>query len=828
MVFRFTVLLALCLASQSNAEISKVGDVLTKYCLDCHDADTQKGKIRLDNFSKMTLSARLDLLNKVQEQLHFKEMPPKKKKKQPTDSERKIVLDWVSSALNKHNASTLKDKMRYADYGNYVNHQKLFSGEIKAKPYTLARRWLVSPQIFHERVMNIIAPEGRDRDTYKARNFYGVTNPFVLNDSAGVRYYDNATIDGGHLLVMLTNAEWISSKQIFASRQKHENAKIENPKDKWYPRITPAPFDKIIAKKSSPTQEEIQLAVEMQFSLVLQRKPNDKELAKYSSLTKAAIDIAGNSEGLRQMLKTVILESEFLYRMEFGETEKDSNGRSTLKPHEAAFAISYALGDRGPDKTLMKAAIDGKLRTKEDYKREVERLLKDKNYYKNQIDPAVSGKHGASHSTSHPKINRFFREFFGYPSAVKVFKDVMRGDGYYQNPGRGTSGTPGHIVNEADMIVDWYLQQDKKVFENLLTTDKFFVYRSKDTNKSKKIISEWREIYEKLKSTDWKNNPAKVLEDNKPFLAKYTVRHGSISLHQKRPVQDFAKYMYYFEESFGQGRSPFVRVPWSHGYYLDYSRFYSLAPTPPRSRYIDAFKKNKMIDLELKEFWDYPIDQPFKIPNRKGILTHPAWLIAHSHNAETDPVKRGKWIREKLLAGRVPDVPITVDAKVPEDPHKTLRERFDLVTGKTECWRCHQYMNPLGNPFEMYDDFGRYRTKESLEYPENIVEKPKRKNAANIYKTKPVNAAGALDGTGDPKLDGKVSNALDMIDKLAKSKVVRQSIIRHAFRFYMGRNESLADSQTLIEADNAYLKSGGSFKAVIVSLLSSDSFIYRK
>ena len=41
-----------------------------------------------------------------------------------------------------------------------------------------------------------------------------------------------------------------------------------------------------------------------------------------------------------------------------------------------------------------------------------------------------------------------------------------------------------------------------------------------------------------------------------------------------------------------------------------------------------------------------------------------------------------RWIREKLLAGRVPDVPITVDAQVPEDPHKTLRERVESVTEK--------------------------------------------------------------------------------------------------------------------------------------------------
>jgi hypothetical protein len=44
----------------------------------------------------------------------------------------------------------------------------------------------------------------------------------------------------------------------------------------------------------------------------------------------------------------------------------------------------------------------------------------------------------------------------------------------------------------------------------------------------------------------------------------------------------------------------------------------------------------------------------------------------------------------------------------------------------------------------------------------------------------------------------------------------------------MGRNEMLSDSQTLIDADTAYVKSGGSFKSVIVSLLTSDSFIYRK
>jgi hypothetical protein len=53
-------------------------------------------------------------------------------------------------------------------------------------------------------------------------------------------------------------------------------------------------------------------------------------------------------------------------------------------------------------------------------------------------------------------------------------------------------------------------------------------------------------------------------------------------------------------------------------------------------------------------------------------------------------------------------------------------------------------------------------------------------------------------------------------------------MLRYAFRFFMGRNEMLSDSKTLIDMERAYKESGRSFNAVLVSLLSSDSFIYRK
>jgi len=67
-----------------------------------------------------------------------------------------------------------------------------------------------------------------------------------------------------------------------------------------------------------------------------------------------------------------------------------------------------------------------------------------------------------------------------------------------------------------------------------------------------------------------------------------------------------------------------------------------------------------------------------------------------------------------------------------------------------------------------------------------------------------------------------------MIDKLANSERVEQVFVRHAFRFWMGRNETLNDAPVLQAAHQAYQESGGSMKALLASLLTSDAFLYRK
>jgi len=202
-----------------------------------------------------------------------------------------------------------------------------------------------------------------------------------------------------------------------------------------------------------------------------------------------------------------------------------------------------------------------------------------------------------------------------------------------------------------------------------------------------------------------------------------------------------------------------------------------------------------------------PTSKPVRFPKdqRMGVLTHPAWLVAHSGNFDNDPIRRGHWIRYKLLGGNVPDIPINVDAKLPDDKTMTLRERMH-VTRAESCYKCHSKMNPLGLPFELYDHYGRFRFNE-LEQP--------------------VDTTSKIVNTGIPGVDGDIKSPFELIKRLATSTHCEQVFVRYVFRFFMGRNETLGDAKTLQEAYKAYTDNNGSMKALVVSLLSSDSFIYR-
>ena len=229
-------------------------------------------------------------------------------------------------------------------------------------------------------------------------------------------------------------------------------------------------------------------------------------------------------------------------------------------------------------------------------------------------------------------------------------------------------------------------------------------------------------------------------------------------------------------------------------------------------------------------FQEWPREQPATLPEgqRLGILMQPSWLVAWSTNFDTDVVRRGRWIRERLLGGTVPDLPIGVVAQVPDDNHRTYRDRLQ-VTRESKCWKCHQFMDELGLPFENFDHYGRFRTTErvlDLEATEKNVDN-KGRPLGPVTRELPLDTSGRVANSGDSRLDGEVWDPRELVRRLADSERVRQVFVRHVFRYFMGRNETLADARTLQQADRAYIENGGSFKALLVSLLTSDSLLCR-
>lgn len=592
------------------------------------------------------------------------------------------------------------------------------------------------------------------------------------------------------------------------------NELIDKCMNSWEQEFTQSRID------AGPPSDELLRELARQLSLlILERTPDAAETEDYLALTKSYVEKLGNRKAVQKLIQTILLSGEFVYRQEFGTGTPDAHGRRMLSPRDASYAIAYALTDQSPDEELTQAAATGRLNTRADYEREVKRLLqrRDLIYI---IDPILADKNYRDNTTNLPiRKLRFFREFFGYPAALTIFKDEKRFGG--DRLGNATA----RLINETDRLVEHILEKDTNVFEELLTTEKFYVYHDGNNENMQAASDRIKSIYHRFKDLDWENFEKEDLLDHREFLKEVKMRSVDPDKldarnRQGNTVQLFKKSMKTITARLDKGQKEAAPYDLYRGYGNDFMPGYNVA---------------KFYNFSLDN-WDYQTVQPAKVPHRKGMLTSPAWLIAHSQNTETDPVIRGKFVREKLLAGTIPDVPITVDASIPEDHHKTLRQRLASATENDYCWKCHKQMNPIGYAFEIYDDFGRFRQNESLEYPDQMVEtvELKRsesvllKDTRDIYNTLPVNATGSLQGTGDDQLDGDVVDAMDLAERLGKSRRVRQSIIRHAFRYFMGRNETLADSATLMDAEEAYMKNKGSFDAVIVSLLTSDSFIYRK
>jgi hypothetical protein len=217
-------------------------------------------------------------------------------------------------------------------------------------------------------------------------------------------------------------------------------------------------------------------------------------------------------------------------------------------------------------------------------------------------------------------------------------------------------------------------------------------------------------------------------------------------------------------------------------------------------------------NARLADFYGLPLGNPDRteltrssFPSgtpRAGILTHGSILATQAKANQTDPIHRGKFVREQLFC-QIPEPPPPDLVVSPPrlDPRKTTRERFSEHRADPKCAGCHELLDPVGLIFEHYDAVGQYRATE-----------------ANV----PVDASGYLT---DTDVEGEVNGVLELGQKLAESTDVRRCVVRQWFRYAFARSESPEDACTLDALDQSFASTGGNLRELLVSITQTAPFL---
>lgn len=188
---------------------------------------------------------------------------------------------------------------------------------------------------------------------------------------------------------------------------------------------------------------------------------------------------------------------------------------------------------------------------------------------------------------------------------------------------------------------------------------------------------------------------------------------------------------------------------------------------------------------------------------RSGVLTQASILSRQAKANQSDPIHRGKFIRERFFCAPPPPPPPDLVVSPPKlDPRKTTRERFAEHRANAACAGCHDLLDPVGFIFENYDATGHFRTSEA---------------------DAPVDASGYLKNTD---ITGAVTGVPDLAAKLATSKEVRSCVIKQWFHYTFARGEGELDACTLQKLEKVFDESHGNLAELLVALTQTDPFLY--
>jgi hypothetical protein len=201
------------------------------------------------------------------------------------------------------------------------------------------------------------------------------------------------------------------------------------------------------------------------------------------------------------------------------------------------------------------------------------------------------------------------------------------------------------------------------------------------------------------------------------------------------------------------------------------------------------------------EFREIELD----VQTRRGLLTQPLLIAAHSKESGFSVVQMGKFVREHLLCQPLQPPPEGVDTTIPDTPESaglTYRERLEELTSPAACAPCHQLMNPPGYAYQAYDSIGRHMTEDLL--------------------GREFDTAGTLRGVDGA--DVPFADATEMIDVIAASDAMRACFARQYIEYAFGRTLAPEDVELYHDLADGLDATDGDFPAFVAALVATDEF----
>jgi hypothetical protein len=185
---------------------------------------------------------------------------------------------------------------------------------------------------------------------------------------------------------------------------------------------------------------------------------------------------------------------------------------------------------------------------------------------------------------------------------------------------------------------------------------------------------------------------------------------------------------------------------------------------------------------------------------RGGLLTQGSILTVGGDDGST--VTRGLFVMHELLRGVVKDPPPCVDTTpVPAKPGVTLRAIAEARLANESCAGCHERFEPLSFGLGKFDGLGTYR--QTDEHGNTL------RDDGHLL----------IPGEAEP---AKYRSSAEMMDLLAKSERVQQTLTWKVTQFALGRPLGAGDAQIVAEIHRQAQEGGGTYQSLMTAIVSSE------